>query len=349
MVPRGCGKTVPAGFPADCVTMVQNELTRNEPTAPALLIRGLSKSYRQGFWGKRGRPAVCDLELTVGRGEVVALLGHNGAGKTTTLKAVLGLVRPDGGQIEICGLDASRPAARACVGYLPESPQFHQNLTATELLDYYGRLLGLDRTRRRERIADCLQMVGMDDARNRRLSECSKGMRQRVGLAQALLGEPDLLILDEPQSGLDPLGRREVKEILLAQRARGVAVLFSSHIVPDVEAVADRVAVLERGRLAEIKDLQRRGPARGFKAWIAAPPARLATTWLAAHDLRVAIRADGRWLVETAAAGALGRFLSACDSHKIAVYDVQAAGTGLEDDLTDGREAVARETAVAPC
>lgn len=227
---------------------------RNEPPAPVLQLSGLCKSYRQGFFGRRGKPAVVELDLTVARGEIFALLGHNGAGKTTTMKAILGLVRPERGRIAICGQDAADPAARASVGYLPESPTFHENLTAQELLDFHGKLLGLDRDRRHQRTEVCLQMVGMAAQRKRRLGACSKGQRQRIGLAQALLGEPELLILDEPQSGLDPLGRREVRELMLAQKQRGVTILFSSHIVPDVEAVADRIAVLSEGRLGEIID-----------------------------------------------------------------------------------------------
>ena len=230
------------------------EPTRNEPPTLALELAGLCKSYRRGFFALRGKPAVWNLDLTVYRGEILALLGHNGAGKTTTMKAILGLIRPESGRIVICGQDASRPQARARVGYLPEAPYFHENLTAAELLDFHGKLLGLDRVQRRERTLACLQMVGMAAEHERRLGACSKGQRQRVGLAQALLGEPDLLILDEPQSGLDPLGRREVRDIMLAQKERGVTILFSSHIVPDVEAVADRVAVLGGGRLCEILD-----------------------------------------------------------------------------------------------
>jgi ABC-2 type transport system ATP-binding protein len=185
--------------------MAQPGTVRNVSADPILTISGLRKSYRCGFWGRRAAPAVADVSLDVARGEIFALLGHNGAGKTTTLKAILGLIRPDRGQVTIAGVDAGDPRARACVGYLPESPYFHENLSAAELLEFYGQLLGLSRARRRQRTEACLAQVGMADEAGRRLRHCSKGMRQRIGLAQALLGEPDLLILDEPQSGLDPV------------------------------------------------------------------------------------------------------------------------------------------------
>lgn len=311
--------------------MTLPEPTRIPPVEPVLAVAGLTKTYRSGFWGRRGKPAVCELNLTVGRGEVVALLGHNGAGKTTTLKAILGLIRPDQGSVTICGRDASRPEARACVGYLPEAPYFHENLSAAELLDFHGKLLGLSRARRLERAERCLQMVGMADERRRRVGACSKGQRQRLGLAQALLGEPELLILDEPQSGLDPLGRREVREIMLAQRERGVTILFSSHIVPDVEAVADRVAILGQGRVLEVQDLRTRPAAGRLQAWLATPPADLGARWRAEPDLLVREVRDGRWLLEAIDVAVFARLLAECARHEVAVLDLQATTSSLED------------------
>lgn len=313
--------------------MTAPKLIENRPPGSILTVAGLYKSYRQGFWGRRGEPAVADLDLQVERGEIVALLGHNGAGKTTTLKAILGLIRPDAGRISICGRDAARPEARAGVGYLPEAPNFHENLTAAELLDFHGKLLGLGREARRERAAQCLAMVSMASERNRRVGACSKGQRQRLGLAQALLGEPELLILDEPQSGLDPLGRREVREIMLAQQRRGVTILFSSHIVPDVEAVADRVAILSRGRVVEVKDLHRRPAAQAFQVWLGEPPPSLASAWRTRDDLTVREAQPGRWLVVAGGAGALGRLLTDCAQADVAVHDVQADRGGLEDEF----------------
>jgi ABC-2 type transport system ATP-binding protein len=302
-----------------------------------LAVADLRKSYRTGFWGRRGRPAVDGISFNVQRGEVFALLGHNGAGKTTTMKAALGLVRPEAGRITIAGVDARRPESRARVGYLPEAPYFHENLTAGELLDFYGKLLGLGRGDRRARAEACLEMVGMADAGKRRLGDCSKGMRQRIGLAQALLGEPELLILDEPQSGLDPLGRRQVREILLEQKRRGVTIVFSSHIVPDVEAVADRVAMIRHGRVDEIRDLNRRPTAGGFRAVVAAPTIDGDTAAaMGAPGLHVTDRHDDRWTVVAADAGALGRLCEAVHADGLAVIDIQRDGGDLESDFLAG-------------
>ena len=330
--------------------MTDPALVENKPT-PALRIDGLVKAYRHGFWNRRGKPAVDGLSLTVRPGEVFALLGHNGAGKTTTLKALLGLVRPDAGRLEIAGVDARRPEARARVGYPPEAPYFHENLTAAELLDFYGRLLGLDRGRRRERTAACLDTVGMAGHAGRRLGDCSKGMRQRIGLAQALLGEPDLLILDEPQSGLDPAGRRRVREILLEQKSRGVTVVFSSHIVPDVEAVADRVAMIRDGRLDRIRDLRAPGATAGaFTVTFACPADGSETAGVvAAPGLSVVARQADRWTGSAAHAGALGRVLAACHADGLTVHGVGNAGGGdLETEFLDSAATIP-STEVVPC
>jgi ABC-2 type transport system ATP-binding protein len=323
---------------------------RNESPAPILAVRGLKKSYRQGFWGRRGRAAVADLALEVHRGEVFALLGHNGAGKTTTLKAILGLIRPDAGTITIDGIPATRPEARRSVGYLPETPYFHENLSATELLEFYAKLLGLPRATRSERIAHCLEQVAMADEAGRRLRDCSKGMRQRIGLAQALLGEPELLILDEPQSGLDPLGRRQVRDLLLAEKSRGTTIVFSSHIVPDVEAVADRVAMIRNGRLDQIKNLGQRPPARCFRVIASVAAGIPAELDAAQTDPQVTVTAttDDRWVVDVVGAGSLGRLLSACDQAGVPVIDVQARGGDLETEFLAGLGA-GRPQEVASC
>jgi ABC-2 type transport system ATP-binding protein len=272
----------------------------------------LHKAYRRGFWARRGQAALQGVSFAVPRGEVFALLGHNGAGKTTTMKAILGLVRLERGRIEIGGVDARRPEARARVGYLPESPSFHDNLTARELLDFHGRLCGLDGATRRRRIKSCLEDVGMAEYATRRVGACSKGMKQRIGLAQALLGEPELLILDEPQSGLDPQGRRQVRDILLARKRAGVTILFSSHVVPDVEAVADQVAMMHHGRVTETRDLTRRGPATGYVVRLA--PRGAAPTTAAVAD-----------------AAELARLLARCVRDDVEVLDVQPGDLGLED------------------
>jgi len=297
-----------------------------------LRITGLRKSFRTGFLARRGAPAVHDLSFDVQPGEVFALLGHNGAGKTTTIKAILGLVHPDAGQILINGQDARRPESRLGVGYLPEHPSFHENLTARELLDFFGKLLGLDAATRRRQIAACLERVGMAEHAGRRLGRCSKGMRQRVGLAQALLGDPQLLILDEPQSGLDPLGRRLVRDLLLDLKREGRTVVFSSHIVPDVAAVADRVATLRQGRLVDLRDLRQRPAASTFRVVVAAP-SDPATADHLRGDQRFTLRQHDpvRWTLEATGTADLAALLATCDTARLTVHDVDTRTADLED------------------
>ncbi|HJK96089.1 MAG TPA: ABC transporter ATP-binding protein [Polyangiaceae bacterium LLY-WYZ-14_1] len=213
----------------------------------ALTVTDLRKVYRTGFFRRRV-PAVQGVSFSVRRGEVFGLLGPNGAGKTTSLKMVLGLVHPDGGEVRFFG-EPTGPDAYRRVGYLPENPYVYQYLTPVELLDLCGRLMGMDGAARRARIRPLLERVGLAHARDRRIGKFSKGMMQRVGIAQALLHDPDLLILDEPMSGLDPVGRKEVRDLVQEEKRRGKTVLFTSHILSDVETLCDRVTILRRGRV----------------------------------------------------------------------------------------------------
>ncbi|MFQ5872541.1 MAG: ABC transporter ATP-binding protein [Dehalococcoidia bacterium] len=208
----------------------------------------LGKTYRQGFWRKKV-PVLHDLNLEVDRGEIFGYLGPNGAGKTTTIKILMGLVFPDTGEAQILGGHIHDPAIKSRVGFLPENPYFYDYLTGRELLDFYGRLFGLPRAVRQDRIAELLRQVGMEGRADQPLRKFSKGMVQRIGLAQALLNDPELVILDEPMSGLDPLGRHEVRDLILRLKERGKTVFFSTHIIPDVELICDRVAILIGGRL----------------------------------------------------------------------------------------------------
>ncbi len=217
-------------------------------TGTAIRLTGLAKSFR-GHLGIGRTVAVERLDLAVARGQIFGLLGPNGAGKTTTLKMILGLIRPDSGAVRLFGRPPSDPRARAGVGFLPENPYFYDYLTAEEFLDFYGRLHGMTGEERRARTDELLRKVGLDGRGRVPLRKFSKGMVQRLGLAQAILGEPDLLILDEPMSGLDPVGRREVRDLILAQRAAGRTVFFSSHILQDAEMICDRVAILVRGKV----------------------------------------------------------------------------------------------------
>ena len=224
-------------------------------TAPAqplpLRLHGLRKVFR-GHLGIGRTVAVEGLDLEVGAGQIFGLLGPNGAGKTTTLKMILGLLRPDGGEVRLFGEPPSAPAARARLGYLPENPYFYDYLTAEEFLDFYGRLRGLPAARRREVVRDALRRVGLAERRTTALRKFSKGMVQRLGLAQAIQHDPELVILDEPMSGLDPIGRREVRDLILALKRDGKTVFFSSHILQDAEMICDRVAILDRGKLRAV-------------------------------------------------------------------------------------------------
>jgi ABC-2 type transport system ATP-binding protein len=222
---------------------------------PLIRIRGLRKAFK-GHLGIGRTVALAGLDLDVARGEVFGLLGRNGAGKTTTLKLMLGLLRADAGEVRLFGSSPSDPAARARIGYLPENPYFYDYLTAEEFLDFYGRLQGLSAAQRRGRAEQTLRRVGLRGRERTALRKFSKGMIQRVGLAQAIQHEPELVILDEPMSGLDPIGRREVRDLILSLRGAGKTVFFSSHILQDAEMLCDHVAILEGGRLRSQGRLQ---------------------------------------------------------------------------------------------
>jgi ABC-2 type transport system ATP-binding protein len=217
----------------------------------ALRTRGLTKSYRMGHLVPRYRPALVDLDLDVVAGEILGYVGPNGSGKTTTLKLLMGLLRPDRGEAWVLQLPLADRAWRFRVGYLPEHPYLYDYLTAAEYLDYAGRLFSLPAGRRRERARELLALVGLERSASLPMRRFSKGMVQRVGLAQALVNDPELLVLDEPMSGLDPIGRRLVRDLILDQRKAGKTVLFSTHILSDAETLCDRVAVLRAGRLVK--------------------------------------------------------------------------------------------------
>ena len=217
-------------------------------SALPLQLIGLAKAFR-GHLGIGRTVAVDGLELEVAAGQIFGLLGPNGAGKTTTLKMILALLRPDAGEVRLFGEPPSSPSARARLGYLPENPYFYDYLTAQEFLDFYGRLRGIPAATRRDTVESALRRVGLTERRTTPLRKFSKGMVQRLGLAQAIQHDPDLVILDEPMSGLDPIGRREVRDLVLGLKRAGKTVFFSSHILQDAEMICDRVAILDRGRL----------------------------------------------------------------------------------------------------
>jgi ABC-2 type transport system ATP-binding protein len=212
-----------------------------------LRVRDLQKTFRLGFFRKRIE-AVRGVSFDVKQGETFGLLGPNGAGKTTTIKSILRLIHPERGNIELFGSELSMASMRR-IGYLPENPYVYEYLRAPEFLDLCGRLLGMDKASRKRRSEEMIALVGLGHAVDRPIGRFSKGMMQRVGLAQALLHDPELLILDEPMSGLDPIGRRQVRELILDQRKRGKTIIFTSHVLSDVEMLCDRIAIINRGQV----------------------------------------------------------------------------------------------------
>jgi len=216
---------------------------------PAIEIQGLTKDYRLGFWGRKSRRSLDNLNLQVEEGEVFGFLGPNGAGKTTTLKLLMGLIFPTSGTARVRGKSIEDIGMHREVGFLPEQPYFYDYLTGYELLDYFARFFGYGAAERKERVKSFLDRVGLTPAAGVQLRKYSKGMLQRVGIAQAILHDPQVVFLDEPMSGLDPVGRREVRDIILDLKKQGRTVFFSTHILSDAEMLCDRVAVLVNGKL----------------------------------------------------------------------------------------------------
>jgi ABC-2 type transport system ATP-binding protein len=265
----------------------------------ALATYELTKNYAVGFWRKRPYRALDALSIEVRPGEVFGFLGPNGAGKTTTLKLLMQLVFPTSGRAEIFGRPVGDPEVKRRLGYLAENPYFYDYLTAEELLAYFAGLFGYGPAERRSRAARLLDEVGIGRERRMQLRKFSKGMLQRVGIAQALINDPELVIFDEPMSGLDPLGRRDVRALILKLRDRGCTVFFSSHVLSDAEALCSRVAILAKGRLmksgrlSEMLDFQ----AHGWELVVASVSDPLART-LETRARRMTKISDGRYTLE---------------------------------------------------
>ncbi|MBS1122273.1 MAG: transporter related protein [Deltaproteobacteria bacterium] len=215
---------------------------------PAIEVRKLTKTYRTPFARKKVE-ALRSVSFTVERGHIFGFVGPNGAGKTTTIRTLMGLIKPSSGAASLLGHPIPSRAARARVGFLPETPYFYDYLTVPELLDLAGRLFGIPHAERVKRADRLIERVGLGRARSQSLKKFSKGMLQRAGLAQALMNDPELVVLDEPMSGLDPIGRKEVRDLILELRDQGKTVFFSTHILSDVEAITDRVAIIARGEI----------------------------------------------------------------------------------------------------
>lgn len=241
----------------------------------AIEIHGLSKDYSVGFWKKEKRPALKALDLTVECGETFGFLGPNGAGKTTTLKLLMGIIFPDSGSATILGASIHDSEIKRKIGFLPEQPYFYDHLSAPELLDYYAQLSGVPHEGRRKHIDELLERVGLGDVGKKQLRKFSKGMLQRVGIAQAIVHDPEVLFLDEPMSGLDPLGRHEIKELLQSLKDAGKTIFFSTHILADAEALCDRVAVIHKGELRGV----------GVVNDLRSPSERTEIIWHGAHAL----------------------------------------------------------------
>ncbi|MEZ5345140.1 MAG: ABC transporter ATP-binding protein [Pyrinomonadaceae bacterium] len=220
-------------------------------------IDNLSKDYEKGFWKKKKVRALDELSLNVEEGQIFGFLGGNGAGKSTTIKLLMSIIFPSGGSAKIFGQDISDVKMHSKIGYCPENPYFYDYLKASELMNYFGSLFGLEPAVRKQRTEELLTRVGLDEKDwNRQLRKFSKGMLQRVGIAQSLVNDPDLVFLDEPMSGLDPVGRREIRELIAELRESGKTVFMSSHILSDIEALCDNVAILRKGKLVAQGNLQ---------------------------------------------------------------------------------------------
>jgi ABC-2 type transport system ATP-binding protein len=241
---------------AGTASLVAGDASSGPDSDVIIETRNLSKTYRD-FWGRQKVRALKALDLEIRRGEVFGLLGPNGSGKTTTIKLILGLLFPTSGRALVFGKDASDVAKNERIGYLPEESYLYKFLNAEETLDFYGRLFDMPASLRKQRVDQLIERVGLNWARRRQLKEYSKGMTRRIGLAQALINDPELIVLDEPTTGLDPIGTREMKDTILELREQGKTVLMCSHLLADVQDVCDRIAILYQGELKELGRVDR--------------------------------------------------------------------------------------------
>jgi ABC-2 type transport system ATP-binding protein len=295
---------------------------------PAVDIRGVEKSFRIGHLRPTFRRALEPLTFSIHRGEIFGYLGPNGSGKTTTLKILLGLLFPDGGTATILGHPLESRAWRYRAGYLPEHPYLYDYLTAAEYLDYAGRLFGMKTADRRARARDMLRLVGLEESAHLPLRRYSKGMTQRVGLAQALVNDPEIVFLDEPMSGLDPLGRRLVRRIILDLKAAGKTVFFSTHILSDAESLCDRVALLRGGQLLKVGALDQ--ILTLDVSHLEVLVSGIAEAALAEIPVRARARVGDRWTLEVDE-GRLGEVIRAVEAQRGRVLGVHPIRQSLEE------------------
>ncbi|MET0624678.1 MAG: ABC transporter ATP-binding protein [Pyrinomonadaceae bacterium] len=302
---------------------------------PAVEIDSLTKDYEVGFLRKRRVRALDGLTLSVGRGEIFGFLGANGAGKTTTLKLLMRLIYPTSGRARILGRDIGDTGMHAEIGYLPEHPYFYDYLTARELLEYCAELFGYARAERKRRAAEMLGRVRLEEkAWDKQLRKFSKGMLQRVGLAQALVNDPSVVFLDEPMSGLDPVGRREVRDLIASLRTTGTTVFLCSHILSDVEVLCDRAAVLRKGRLAHIgrlDELRGAGGARPMEVVVSAPDAARLEASLSSLSGARLTQTPGGARVEVATESEVDDVLRAARDAGARLVAIQPVGNPLEE------------------
>jgi ABC-2 type transport system ATP-binding protein len=306
-------------------------------------IDNLSKDYEVGFLKKRRVRALEGLSLKVERGEIFGFLGANGAGKTTTLKLLMRLIYPTGGRAAIMGRDIADIKMHARIGYLPEHPYFYDYLTAREFMEYCAELFGYTSRERRERAARLLSRVHLEEKSwDKQLRKFSKGMLQRVGLAQALVNDPEVVFLDEPMSGLDPVGRREVRDLITSLRTSGTTVFFCSHILSDIEVLCDRAAVLRGGRLAHIgrlEELRQLGGPRAMEIIVAGADVSCLESALAQTEGARVNPTPGGARIEVAGEQQVDealRALRACGARLVSVHTV---GNALEELFVDEEKA----------
>ncbi len=306
--------------------------------AVALEIENLTKDYEVGFVRKRRVRALDGLTLAVERGEIFGFLGANGAGKSTTMKLLMRLIYPTTGRAAISGRDIDDVSMHARIGYLPEHPYFYDYLTARELLEYCAELFGYTRRDCRQRAEDLLALVRLDEASwDKQLRKFSKGMLQRVGLAQALVNDPEIVFLDEPMSGLDPVGRREIRDLIASLRQRGTTVFLCSHILADIEVLCDRAAILQKGRLAHagrLEDLRRRAGTRAMELIISNVNADRLRTALRTVASAQVTQTPGGARVEVPSEQEVDAALAGLRAAGARLVSVQPVGNPLEDLFT---------------
>lgn len=308
--------------------------------APIIEINNLAKDYKIGFFKQKTVRALDDLTLSVSGGQIFGFLGGNGAGKTTTIKILMGLLYPTGGSATILGRPISDVSMHRQIGYCPENPYFYDYLSARELMNYFGELFGLSRAERSKRTDELLDLVGLDEkAHDRQLRKFSKGMLQRVGLAQALINDPEIVFLDEPMSGLDPIGRREIRELIADLRTQGKTVFMSTHILSDIEALCDEVAILRQGKLTATGNLNdllsSEDEQQGFEVTVAN---------VGADQLKTSLNGSANFTIDSRAGGSIIRCSDESDIERILeiiknsggrLVGVQAVKQSLEDYFTN--------------